>query len=207
MRRFLRFHIAAEARFQPSPDKPVTGAKQHPLDVAPVAGAIGKCLEHDQIFRRARVQTYVGQESTRRSHARSRALRTAAHRVRCRSECLAPTGEGAPCSGGRTRRPSGDAPGKRAAELFDVVCLAAEAGQDGETDVSGEPGLPPALQRDAADEAEPPPSNLAERLDFICQEEQILHFSSGRRSPAAPPARSCSLPGVRAWPRMRRSGP
>ena len=70
---------------------------------------------------------------------------------------------------------------KRAAELLDVGSFAAEPGQDGEIYVRGEARLAPALERDAADEAEPPSAIPAEGLDVIRQAEQVLHSSTWRR--------------------------
>ena len=188
------------------PSDSVTGAKYDTLNVAPVTGTVRKRLEDDQVLRRAGVQTCFRQELIKCSALNHTLLEGYRAKrdvdgdapLRLKQQGPAPASEVGSV---------GKAPGKHAAKFFDVRRLVTEARQNGEVNVYGESRLAPALQRDAADETEPPPSDLTERLDLTCQEEQIAHLAFWRKSPVVPPARMCFSSELTAPPRRRRSWP
>ena len=191
MRGFLRIAERRKLGLYRLPFELAAGANQHPLDVGPVPGPIGECLEDDEILRRAR-----GEGGIRKEMMVTRAIdhafleRQGAERNIDRDAAFGPEEKHpAPVRElGGIRNPAR----RHAANLLDVAGFAAELGQDGDIHIRGEARLAPALERDVADEAEPPSSIPAEGLDVIRQEEQVLRSSTWRRWPVAPPARNSS---------------
>ena len=158
---FFASQSGPELGFNRLPREPVAGTKQYPFDICPVAGTVGECLEHNEILGGARVQTRIGEEPIKGRTADHALLeRQCAEGDIDRDASLGLKEEhtSAECEFGGI----GDASSERVAQIVDVACFIAEAGQA---------RLAPALQRDAADEAEPPSSILTERLDFIRQKE------------------------------------
>jgi len=81
----------------------------------------------------------------------------------------------------------GDAALERREQLVDVPGLLAEARDDGAINVEGESRLAPALDREAADEAEAPGAGFEELLEAERRGEKRVHFSA--RAGAAAGAR------------------
>ena len=155
VRGFLRFPERWKLGLYCLPFELAAGTNQHPLDVGPVLGPLVECLEYDEILRRAR-----GEGGVRKEMMVARAIdhpfleRERAERDVDRDPAFGPEEKHAAAVRelGGIRSPLR----KRAAELLDVVGFAAEPGQDGEIHVCGKARLAPALERDAANEAEPP---------------------------------------------------
>ena len=62
MRSLLGFAERLKFGLDRLPGEPVARAQQHPFDIGPVAGTIGKCLQHDKILPGAGIQTNVVEE-------------------------------------------------------------------------------------------------------------------------------------------------
>ena len=171
---------AVATRLQPSPNRAGRPCAALCFDIRPVPRAIRKCFESYQILRRAGIQKRLGQELVEGRSFDYPLLERQCTKGDVNRDAARGLEQEHPRAVSEFRSVR-NASGIRAAELFDIRRLLAEAGKDGEIHVPGEARLPPPLERQAADEQNSQPRSRQNDWTSFARRKRSRIPDSGKR--------------------------